>query len=126
LCLGDLGHKSLGRLRDAGPLVLLAKAIVQRWPAGRPLEYLHAPLAAGEDPPPADPAFYRPLERLKLPGEPTLADVQREFPDWTCWRDTSGMLYARRSSAASDYEAKGEDPTDLRDQINRAEALSEQ
>jgi hypothetical protein len=67
LCLGDLGHQALGRLRDTGPLVLLANAIGSRWPDGRSLEYVHAPLAAGEDPPPADPAFYRPLRRLALP-----------------------------------------------------------
>jgi hypothetical protein len=67
LCLGDLGHQALGRLGDTGPLVLLANAIAARWPSSRPLEYVHAPLAAGIDPPPADPAFYRPLERLELP-----------------------------------------------------------
>jgi hypothetical protein len=42
----------------------------QRWPAcwlaGRSLRYLHAPLAAADDPPPASHAFYRPLAGLKL------------------------------------------------------------
>jgi hypothetical protein len=49
LCLGDLGHKALCALRDTRPVVELANAIVRRWPAGRPLEYVHAPLAAGQD-----------------------------------------------------------------------------
>jgi hypothetical protein len=69
LCLGDLGHKALGTLEDAGPPVRLTNAIVRRWPGDRPLEYVHAPLAAGEDPPPLGESFYRPLARLQLPAE---------------------------------------------------------
>jgi hypothetical protein len=66
LCLGDMNHRALGRLPDASPLVLLANAVASRWPAGRPLRYVHAPLAAADDPPPASPDFYRPLAGLKL------------------------------------------------------------
>jgi len=66
LCLGDMNHRALGRLPDASPLVLLANAVTSRWPAGRPLRYVHAPLAAADDPPPASRAFYRPLAGLKL------------------------------------------------------------
>lgn len=69
LCLGDLGHKALGKLRDAGPVVRLTEAIVKRWPAQRPLEYVHAPLAVGEEPPVLDPSFYRPLGNLELPAQ---------------------------------------------------------
>ena len=67
LCVGDLAHKALGRMRDASPLVTLANALAKRWPAGRPLEYVHAPFAAGEEPAPLDEAFYRPLAGLRLP-----------------------------------------------------------
>lgn len=67
LCLGDLNHKAMVRLRDARPLVLLANAMARRWPAGRSLEYVHAPFAAGERPACLDPAFYRPLRKLALP-----------------------------------------------------------
>lgn len=67
LCLGDLGHKALGSMRDAGPVVRLANDVVGAWPAGVRLEYLHGPLAAGELPPTLDPAFYRPLAGLRLP-----------------------------------------------------------
>jgi hypothetical protein len=66
LCLGDMNHRALGRLPDASPLVLLANAVTSRWPSGRPLRYVHAPLAAAADPPPASQAFYRPLAGLKL------------------------------------------------------------
>jgi hypothetical protein len=66
LCLGDMNHRALGRLPDASPLVLLANSVASRWPAGRPLRYVHAPLAAADDPPPASHAFYRPLAGLKL------------------------------------------------------------
>lgn len=69
LCLGDLGHKALGKLRDAAPLVHLTNAIVKRWPAERPLEYVHAPLAAGEEPPVLSESFYRPLNGLRMPAE---------------------------------------------------------
>jgi hypothetical protein len=52
-------------------------------------------------------------------GEPTLADVQREFPGWECWRGTSGLYYARRCTRPRNhsYDVQGEDPLDLRDMI---------
>ena len=66
LCLGDMNHRALGRLPDASPLVLLANSVAARWPGGRPLHYVHAPLAAADNPPPGSQAFYRPLAGLKL------------------------------------------------------------
>ncbi|MDQ2812428.1 MAG: hypothetical protein M3Z75_11300 [Actinomycetota bacterium] len=66
LCLGDMNHQALGRISDASPLVLLANAVVNRWPARRPLEYVHAPLAAADNPPPDQAAFYAPLAGLEL------------------------------------------------------------
>ena len=68
LCLGDMNHKAFGRMADATPLVLLTNAIVKAWPAGRPLEFVHAPFAAADDPPPLDDAFYAPLAQLELPS----------------------------------------------------------
>jgi hypothetical protein len=68
LCVGDLRHKALGRLRDARPVTLLANAIAAAWPAGRSLEYVHVPLAAGDAPAPLDGAFYAPLAGLRLPA----------------------------------------------------------
>lgn len=53
-------------------------------------------------------------------GEPTLDDVRHEF-GWECWRDTSGLYYARRPSRSDmGVDAQGEDPRDLRDMIIRA------
>jgi len=66
LCLGDMNHRALGKITDASPLVLLANAAARRWPDRRPLEYVHAPLAAADNPPSADAAFYRPLSGLRL------------------------------------------------------------
>lgn len=60
-------------------------------------------------------------------GEPTLGDVQREFPGWSCWKAVSGLYHARRASLPPGAGAvlQGEDPLDLRDQIRRAEVLEE-
>ena len=68
LCLGDMNNRAFARMGDATPLVLLANAIVSSWPQGRPLEILHAPLAAADNPAPNDRAFYEPLADLRLPA----------------------------------------------------------
>jgi hypothetical protein len=69
LCLGDMNHRALGRISDASPLVALANAVAGRWPAGRPLEYVHVPLAAADQPPSSHAAFYQPLSGLALGPE---------------------------------------------------------
>jgi hypothetical protein len=66
LCLGDMNHRALGHVTDAEPLVLLANALAARWPERVPLRYVHLPLAAAEEPPVTDRAFYQPLSRLRL------------------------------------------------------------
>ncbi|HEY3955262.1 MAG TPA: hypothetical protein VGM53_17980 [Streptosporangiaceae bacterium] len=63
-------------------------------------------------------------------GDPTLADVQAAHPAWHCWRAPSGLCHARRTDAKpSDPEDEtfvtSEDPLDLRDQIRRAQALTD-
>ncbi|CAN5291403.1 hypothetical protein BH20ACT5_BH20ACT5_07990 [soil metagenome] len=68
LCLGDMNHRALGNLADVAPLVRLGNAIADRWPDGRPLEFLHAPFAAADLPPPTDAGFYAPLAEVSLPG----------------------------------------------------------
>lgn len=52
-------------------------------------------------------------------GEPNLADVQREFPGWECWRGTSGLYYAWHHATPGNrgFDVQGEDPLDLRDMI---------
>ncbi|KAA8881866.1 hypothetical protein F3087_40045 [Nocardia colli] len=69
LCLGDNNHRSVVRLRNVKPLVHLVNALVARWPADRPLEFVHVPLAAADEPPSVSPRFYRALRQLKLPAE---------------------------------------------------------
>jgi hypothetical protein len=61
------------------------------------------------------------------PVEPTLADVQREYPAWYCWRAVSGLYYARPATAepGDPTPVKGEDALDLRDQIRCALAQHE-
>jgi len=61
-------------------------------------------------------------------GEPTLADVQREFAGWEAWRGISGRYYARRAGKprANRAQVEGEDPRDLRDSIIRWLGLNEE
>jgi hypothetical protein len=53
-------------------------------------------------------------------GEPTLAEVQAQYPQWQCGQDISGLYYADR--LATGQQVTGEDPLDLRDQIKAADA----
>ncbi len=69
LCLGDMNHRALGRMTDATPLVALTNALARSWPFDRPLEFIHAPFAAADEPPPTQLAFYRPLTDLSLPRD---------------------------------------------------------
>jgi hypothetical protein len=51
------------------------------------------------------------------PREPTLADLQREFPDWmiSADRDFTGFCFAYRQGGSATLSS--EDPADLRGQI---------
>ncbi len=74
LCVGDMNHRALARLKDVTPLVGLANAIAHAWPPGRSLEFIHAPFAAAILPPPSPAtadgaAFYTPLRGLRLPSQ---------------------------------------------------------
>ena len=61
-------------------------------------------------------------------AEPTLADIQAEFPGWEAWRGTSGLYFACPAGRAGEpqVQAQGEDPRDLRDSIVRWLALHEE
>jgi hypothetical protein len=69
LCLGDMNNRAFGTMTDVSPLVLLANAIIDNWPAGRTLELLHAPFAAADQPATTDPTFYSALRDLRLPAD---------------------------------------------------------
>ncbi|MDR2986007.1 MAG: hypothetical protein LBV34_14320, partial [Nocardiopsaceae bacterium] len=68
LCLGDMNHKAVVGMRDIGPAVLVANEVAAAWPADRPLEFMHMPFAAADEPPSFDPAFYAPLRELSIPS----------------------------------------------------------
>lgn len=53
-------------------------------------------------------------------AEPTLDDVQAEFPAWRCWEGVNRLCHARHTATGT--QVRGEDPLDLRDQIRAAEA----
>ena len=93
LCLGDMNHKALGRMKDAMPVVHLANAIAKRWPQGRSLEFMHFPLAAALEPPSTDPKFYAPLSRLRLPSSTRLiAGFAHEGQDLEEQRRLRGLI----------------------------------
>jgi hypothetical protein len=53
-------------------------------------------------------------------GEPTLPEVQAQYPQWRCEQGISGLFHAEHQ--ATGQQVTGEDPLDLRDQIKAAEA----
>jgi hypothetical protein len=53
-------------------------------------------------------------------GEPTLAEVEAQFPHWVCSRGINRLYYAEHT--ATGRQVCGEDPLDLRDQIKAADA----
>jgi hypothetical protein len=71
LCFGSLHNEPGARPRSTAPTVDLANAIVQRWPAGRELAFVHIPMADGPHPP-LHGAYYGHLRRLTLPRQTRL------------------------------------------------------
>lgn len=69
LCVGDMNNKAFSRLDDAETLVMLANPLMNGFPAGRKLEFLHLPLAHGSEPPTSDEAFYAPLSALQVQSD---------------------------------------------------------
>jgi hypothetical protein len=67
LCLGDMNNKAFGTMRDVTALVALSNAVVRGWPSTQPLDYIHAPFAAADQPATTDPGFYAPLADLNVP-----------------------------------------------------------
>jgi hypothetical protein len=55
--------------------------------------------------------------------ESELSALAGRFPGWEAWRGVSGLWYARLRGT-DDEPVSGEDPTDLADQIERAERLA--
>jgi hypothetical protein len=60
------------------------------------------------------------MNDLSRHGEPTLESVAAEYPNWHLWRGVSGLLYARRLLSSPPIVVRGEDATDLRDEIRAA------
>ncbi len=105
LCLGDMNNRAFGTMDDVTPLVLLANAVLRGWPAGRPLDVLHAPFAAADHPATTDAAFYRPLRDLELPGgvrfAAGFAHESQSLPDQLTIRSTIEDLLAREVMVAA-------------------------
>jgi len=55
-------------------------------------------------------------------AEPTLADIEREFPMWRIWVGVDRLCHALRTRGAA-LTARGEDWMALRDQIRAAESM---
>ncbi len=68
LCCGDLNNEAVMRLNVERMLVDFSKALLERWPQGRKLEYVHFPLAEAATPPSLDRSIYEPLRDVVLPA----------------------------------------------------------
>jgi hypothetical protein len=55
--------------------------------------------------------------------ETELSALAGKYPLWEAWRGISGLFYARLRGT-DDEPVSGEDPTDLGDQIERAQRLA--
>ncbi len=81
LCLGSRRNRARATLRTARPLVDLANSVVRHWPSGRPLEFVHGPLAARHLPESAQAEFFAPLADLALgPGTAFYAGFVDDVP----------------------------------------------
>jgi hypothetical protein len=58
------------------------------------------------------------------PRQPTAADIEKAYPHWRLWVGIDQQCHALRTEGAA-LTANGEDWLDLRDQIERAEAMLE-
>ena len=52
--------------------------------------------------------------------DPSLDDVAARYPDWSCFRGADQLYYAQLKSGDPPVTVCGEDPLDLRDQIQGA------
>ncbi len=66
---------------------------------------------------------------MVMPDEPEVPGWWQpyadEFPGWHTWRAANGLLYARKTGVTPAQVVRGEDAMDLRDEIIRAEARTE-
>jgi hypothetical protein len=60
----------------------------------------------------------------ELPDQQAIVKLEREFPGWQCFRGANLMTYGRTHDSPNEL-VRGEDWTDLRDEIRRAIARSE-
>lgn len=130
LCLGDMNHRAFGRMSDATPLVLLTNAIARSWPDGRPLEFVHAPFAAAEDPPSLEPLFYAPLTGLALPSTVRfvagIAHEDQPLADQLRLRDTVDRAVGRPVDIATSCGLGRRAPEAAYAALNRIRELCEE
>ncbi|MFB4316000.1 hypothetical protein [Actinomadura sp. 21ATH] len=130
LCVGDLNNRALKRMRTTAPLVALARAVLRAWPAGRDLEYVHVPLAAGEHPPVTDLRFYRDLAGLRdmPPDVRFVAGLAHENQDLAEQRRILGIVESLLGRTVAVSTACGlgrRSPEDAARALDRAVALAD-
>jgi hypothetical protein len=52
-----------------------------------------------------------------MDGDPSRAELAREFPGWHIWRGVNGLWYARRPGTSPPVVLKDENTAELRAQI---------
>jgi hypothetical protein len=129
LCVGDMNHKSLIRMKDSRPIVLLANAIAARWPDDTsPLEYVHVPFSAAGVAPPSDVAWYRALEKLDIPGHVRLvagfAHAEQTIEEQRRIRDRIERLARRRVDVSTTCGLGRSSPDDAKAAVERIVELT--
>ncbi|MFD0687887.1 hypothetical protein [Actinomadura fibrosa] len=129
LCVGDLNHRALKRLASTAPLVALTRALLRAWPDGRPLEYVHVPLASGDAPPTLDTAFYQDLKRLRtMPRDVRfiagLVHPAQDVEDQRHVLRTVETLLGRTADVSSPCGLGRSSPAEAEQALTRAAALA--
>ncbi len=115
LCYGDLGHISMVRPDSLKPAVLFLNALAPLLRRRkRELPAVHIPAAFGDQPPPVDVTFYRPLTRLDTGYQLYAGVADHRDPDVSqialrLFETTSG----RRAAAVGTACGMGREPLDL-------------
>jgi len=131
LCVGNKNDEPLVNLSDTSPLVHLANALLEYWPADQILHGVHFPLGSSRNPVPTGLAYYTPLGDLALPRDVHLlagfvrADVRTAESCWDQWVDQHRQARDHIEAAADRGELGMSTPCGWRRQPGAAHSTTQ-